>query len=39
MWMTQKSMQERFEQMERARIAQMQAEAIQHEEAKMGVRH
>ena len=37
MWMQQKSMQDRYEQMERARMAQLQMEAQLQEEARMGV--
>ena len=37
MWSTQKSMQEKYSQMERARMIQMQAEAQQNEDAKMGI--
>lgn len=37
MWMTQKSNQERYAQMERAMMAQMQAEAHHQEMAKLGI--
>ena len=37
MWMQQKSMQERYEHMERARMMQIQMEEQRQEEAKMGI--
>lgn len=36
-WIRQRALQEKYEEMERARMAQMEAEARAQEEAKMGI--